>query len=158
MLPFSACCCSVAKSCPTLQTHGLQHTRLPCPSLSPRVYSNSCPLSRWCHPTVSSSAAPFSSSPLLPALHIRWQRYWSFSINLSNEYSGLISFKIDWFHLLAVQETLKSLLQHPSLKECIMITFNSLLAHDYLKAGFFLSGAYSISFIIELYVMNVKYF
>ena len=52
------CCCSVAQSCPTLWSHGLQHTRLPCPSLSPRVCSNSCPLSQWCHPTISSSVAP----------------------------------------------------------------------------------------------------
>ena len=52
-------CCSVAKPHPTLQPHGLQHTKLPCPSLSPRV-SNSCPLSRWCHPTISSSTTFFS--------------------------------------------------------------------------------------------------
>ena len=52
---------SVAQSCPTLQPHGLQHARPPCPSPTPRVYSNSCPLSRWCHPTISSSADPFSS-------------------------------------------------------------------------------------------------
>ena len=56
-------CCSLAKSGPTLQQHGLQHTRLPCPSLFPRVYSNSCPLSWWCHPTISSSVIPFSSCP-----------------------------------------------------------------------------------------------
>ena len=52
---------SVAQSCPTLQPHRLQHTRPPCPSPTPRVYSNSCPLSRWCHPTVSSSVTPFFS-------------------------------------------------------------------------------------------------
>ena len=55
--------CSVAKLCLTLQPHGLQHARLPCPSLSPRVYSNSCLLSRWCHPVISSSVTPFSSCP-----------------------------------------------------------------------------------------------
>ena len=55
------CCCSVPQSCPSsLQPHGLQHSRLPCPSLSPRVSSNSCPLSQWCHPTISSSVIPFS--------------------------------------------------------------------------------------------------
>ena len=54
---------SVAQSCPTLQPHGLQHSRLPCPSPTPRAYSNSCPLSQWCHPTISSSVAPFSSCP-----------------------------------------------------------------------------------------------
>ena len=55
------CCSSVAKSYLTLWPHGLQHTRLPCASLSPRVCSNSCPLSRWCHPTISSSVSPFTS-------------------------------------------------------------------------------------------------
>ena len=53
---------SVAHSCPTLRPHGLQHTRPPCPSPAPGVYSNSCPLSRWCHPTILSSVIPFSSS------------------------------------------------------------------------------------------------
>jgi len=58
------CCCPVVKSCPTLcNPHGLQHTRLPCPSLSPRVCLNSCSLSQWCHPTVSASVAPFFSFP-----------------------------------------------------------------------------------------------
>ena len=57
------CCCSVDQSCPTLLPHGLQHTRLPCPSPSPGAYSNSCPLSWWCHPTISSSVVPFSSCP-----------------------------------------------------------------------------------------------
>ena len=61
---ISGCCycyCSVAQSCPTLWPHGLQRTRLPCPSLSPRAYSNSCPLSQWCHATISSSVVPFPS-------------------------------------------------------------------------------------------------
>ena len=109
----------------SLQPHGVQHARLPCPSLSPEVYSNSCPLSWWCHPTVS-SCHPL---PLLPsvfpsikifsselALHIRWQKYWSFSISPSNEYSGLISFRIDSFDPLSVQGTFKSLLQHHSFE------------------------------------------
>ena len=60
-------CCSVTKLCLTLQPHGLQHTMLPCPSLSPRVCSNSCPLSRWCHPTISSSVIPFSCPQSFPA-------------------------------------------------------------------------------------------
>ena len=55
------CCCSVAQSCPTLRPHGPQHARLPCLSLRLRVCTNSCPLSRWCHPTTSSSDTPFSS-------------------------------------------------------------------------------------------------
>ena len=52
---------SVAQTCPTLQPHGLQHARLPCPSPTPRVYSNSSPLCQWCHPTISSCVVPFSS-------------------------------------------------------------------------------------------------
>ena len=57
---FLDCCCSVAELCPTLKPHGLQHARLPCPSLSPRVCWDSCPLSWWCHPAISSSVIPFS--------------------------------------------------------------------------------------------------
>jgi len=56
-------CCSVAQSCPTPRPHGLQHARLPCPSLPPRVCSNSCPVSQWCHPIISSFVVPFSSCP-----------------------------------------------------------------------------------------------
>ena len=108
----------------SLWPHGLQHARLPCPSPTPGVHSNSCPLSRWCHPAISSSVVPFSSClQSFPAsgsfssesvLLIRWPKYWSFSFSISpsNEYSGLISFRMDWFALLAVQGTLTSLLQH----------------------------------------------
>ena len=90
------------------------------------------PLSRWCHPAISSSVTPFSSCPqsfpasgFFPresALCIRWPKYWSFSFSISpsNEYSRLISFRIDWFDLLAVQGTLKSLLQHHGLKASIL--------------------------------------
>ena len=101
-----------------------------CPSLFPRVYSNSCPLCQWCHPIISSSAAPFFfyfQSFLAirvfsneSALHIRWPKYWSFSFSPSSEYSGLISFRIDWFDLLAVQGTLKSFLQHQNSKASIL--------------------------------------
>ena len=67
-IPSIKNCCSVSKSCLTLQSYRLQHTRPPCPSLSPRVSSNSCPLSQWCYPTISSSVIPFSSCPQsLPA-------------------------------------------------------------------------------------------
>ena len=107
-----------------LQPHGLQHTGLPCPSPTPRACSNSCPSSQWCHPTISSSVIPFSSclqsfpsirvSSNDTVLHIRWPKYWSFSFSPSNEYSGLISFRMDWLDLLAVQGTLKSLPQHHS--------------------------------------------
>ena len=106
-------------------------TRLLCPSLSPRAWSNSCPLSRWCHPTILPSIIPFSSClqyfPALEpsnesALHIRWPKYWgfSFSISPSNEYSRFISFRIDWFDLLVAQGALKSLLQHHSSKSSIL--------------------------------------
>ena len=61
------CCCSVTKSCQTLWPHGLQHARLPCPSLSPWVCSDSCPLSQWVHPTISSSVVPFSCRQSFPA-------------------------------------------------------------------------------------------
>ena len=60
---FTVCCCSVTQLCLTLRPHGLQHARLSCPSPSPRVYLNLCPLSWWCHPTISSSVIPFSSCP-----------------------------------------------------------------------------------------------
>ena len=73
-------------------------------------------------------------------LHIRWLKYWSisFSISLSNEYSGLISFRIDWFYLLAVQGTLKSLLQHPSSKASVLqhsAVFIVQLSHPYMTTG-----------------------
>jgi len=94
-------------------THGQQHARLLCPSLSTGAYSNSCPLSQWCHPTISSSVAPFSSCPQsFSASHWVFSNELAlcFSISSFNEYSGLISFRIDWLDLLAVQGTLKSLL------------------------------------------------
>ena len=90
----------------SLQPHGLQHARLPGPSPTPRVCSSSCPLSRWCHPTISSSVAHFSfclSQHQVfsneSALHIRWLKNWSFSFSISpsNECSGLISFRMDWW-------------------------------------------------------------
>ena len=113
--------CSVVSD--SLQPHGLQYARLPCLSPTPRAHSNSCPLSWWSHPTISSSVVPFSSClqsfsasesfPMSSVLLIRWPKYRSFSFNISpfNDYSGLISFRIDWLDLLEVQGTLKSLLQ-----------------------------------------------
>ena len=114
----------------TLPSHGLQHARLSCPSLSSGVCLNSCPLSRWCHLTIPSSCHPLLLLPsIFPRIRvfsntsnlgIRWPKYWSFSISPSNEYSGLISFRTDWLDLLAVQGTLKSLLQHHSSKASIV--------------------------------------
>ena len=99
--------CSVTSN--SLGPHGLRHAKLSCPSLSPGVCSNSCSLSQWCYLTISSSATPFSlclqsfpASGSFPMsclkLRIRWPKYWtfSFSISPSDEYSGLISFRIDW--------------------------------------------------------------
>ena len=116
-----------------LQPHGLQHARPPCPSPTPRAYSDSWPLSWWCHPAISSSVVPFSSRlQSFPAsgffqvsqlFRIRWPKYWIFSFNTSpsNEHSGLISSRMDWLDLLAVQGTLKSLLQHHSSKASILL-------------------------------------
>ena len=135
----------------SLWSHGLLRTRPPCPSLSPRVYSNSCPLSPCCHPTISSSI--HHSLPLLPSIFpsirvipnelafcIRCLKYWSFSFSISpsNEYSGLVSFRIDWFVLLAVHGTLKTLLQHYDSKDLIFwrsAFFMVQLSHPYMTNG-----------------------
>ena len=118
---------SVAQSCPTLWHRGLQHARPPCPS-STGACSNSCPLGQWCHPTITSSVVPFSShfqsfpaSGSFPVSQFFTSGGQSTgaSVSASNEYSGLISFRIDWLDLLAVQEILKSLLQHHSSKAWI---------------------------------------
>ena len=127
-----------------LRPHGLQHAKFPSPSLSLRVCSNSWPLSRWCYLTVLSPLLPL---PLIfPSLRvfsndsvlcIRWQKYWSFSFSISpsSEYLGMISFRIDWFDLLAHQGTLKSLLQHHSSKASILwcsAFFTVQLSHPYV--------------------------
>ena len=113
------CCCSVTKSCLTLCNPWTAARQAFCSSLSPWICSNSCPLSQWCHPIISSSVAPsslnlFQHQGLFNelALCIRWPKYWSFSfsINPSQEYSGWISLRIDWFGLFAVQGTPKHLL------------------------------------------------
>ena len=109
-----------------------------------------CPLNQWCHPTISSSVIPFSCLHSFPAswsfpmsgkaLRIRWPEYWSFSFSISpsNEYLGLISLRIDWLDLLAVQGTLKSLLHHHSLKASILqcsAFFIVQLSHPYMTTG-----------------------
>ena len=109
-----------------------QHTRALCPSPSPGVHSDSCASSRWCHPAVVLCRPLLLLPPIPPrfrvfsnesTLHMTWQKYWSFSfsINPSNEYLGLISFRVDWLDLLAVQRTLKSLLQHHSSKAVLWL-------------------------------------
>ena len=133
----------------SLWPHGLQHARLPCPSLTPGVYSNSCSLSQWCHPTISSCRPLLLPPSIFPSirvfsnesvLHSRWQKDWSFSFNISpfNEYSGLISFRMDWLDLLGVQGTLKRLLQHYSSKASILrwsAFFIVQLSHPYMTTG-----------------------
>ena len=133
----------------SLRPHGLQHTRPHCPLPIFRVHSNSCPLSQWCHPTISLSVVPFSSClqsflawvfSIESVLLIRWPKYWSFSFNISpsNEYSGLISFRMEWLDLLAVRGTLKSLLQLYSSKASILwlsAFFTVQLSHPYMTTG-----------------------
>ena len=114
----------------SLSAHGLQHSKLPCPSPTPGTCSDSCPLSQWCHPTISSSVAPFpfafnlsqhrgvfwwisSSQQVAKVLELQHQSFWK-------DYSGLISFRVDWFDLLAAQGTLKSLHQHPDFKASVL--------------------------------------
>ena len=103
----------------SLQPHELSHIRLPCPPPTPRACSNLCPFSQWCHLTISSCHPLLLPPSIFPSiwvlsnesvLHIRWPKYWSFSFSISpsSEYSGLISFRIDWFDLLAVQGTLST--------------------------------------------------
>jgi len=125
----------------------LQHARLLSPPISPRFCSNSCQLSWWCYltnlilcpplfllPSIFPNIRDFSSEL---ALCIRWPKYWSFSISPSNEYSGLISFRIDRLDL-AVQGTLKSLLQHHNWKASTLqcsAFFMVQLSYSYMTTG-----------------------
>ena len=127
-----------------LWRYGLQHTRIPCPSLSPRACSNSCPLRLWCYLTISFSASPFSSSPqsfpslgsfqwvcssqqVAKVLELQHQSFqWIFRADF---------FRVDWFDLLAVQGTLKNLLQHYSSKASMLqhwALFMVQLSHPYM--------------------------
>ena len=122
--------CSVVSD--SLWPHGLQHIRLPCPSPTPGAYSNSCPSSWWCPSNHLILCHPLLLLPSIPpsirvfsnelTLHMRWPKYWSFSLSISpsKEIPRLISFRNDWLDLLAVQGTLKSLLQHHSSKASIL--------------------------------------
>ena len=121
-IPLFGHCCSVAKSClPLCDPMNCSTPGFPVLNYLP-ICSNSYPLNRLCYLNISTSSTPFSSCPqsflasesfsIELALHIRWPKYWSFSnsISPSNEYSGLVSFRIDLFDLLAEKQTLKSLL------------------------------------------------
>ena len=131
----------------SLRPHELQHARPPCPTPTPRVCSYSCPLSQWCHlilcrpllllPPIPPSVRVFSNES---ALCMRWPKYWSFSFNVcpSKEIPGLVSFRVDWLYLLAVQGTLKSLLQRHSSKATILkrsAFFTVQLSHPYMITG-----------------------
>ena len=134
----------------SLKPHELQHTRFPCPSVSPWVCSSSCPFESVmpsnhlipCHSlllpsSIFASIRVFSNESIL---RIRWPNYWSFnfSISLSNDYSGLIYFRTDWVDLLAVQGTFKSLLQQHSSKASILhcsALFMVQLSHPYMTTG-----------------------
>ena len=136
--------------CNSLRPHGLQHSRPPCPSPTRGIYLNSCPFNWFCHLTISSSVVPFPSHlPSFPAsgsfqmsqfFTSGGQKYWSFSFSIrpSNEYSGLISFRIDRLDLLPVQGTLKSLLQQHSSKPSILWCLVSCIvqvSHPYITTG-----------------------
>ena len=124
---------------------GLQHARPPGPSPAPRVYSNSGPSSWWCHRTISSCRPLLLLPSVFPSIRvfssesflcIRWPKYWSFSFSISpsNEYSGLISFRVDWLDLF----TLKSLLQHHSSKASILwhsAFYIVQVSHPYMPTG-----------------------
>ena len=132
------------------QPYGPQHARPPCPSPTPRVYSNSSPVESvmpsnyliLCHPlllltSIFPSIKVFSNEP---DLCCRWPKYWSFSFSISpsNEHSELISFRMGWLDLLAVQGTLKSFLQHHSSKASILLHsafFIVQLSHPYMTTG-----------------------
>ena len=134
----------------SLRPHESQHTRPPCPSPTPGVHSNSRPSSQWCHPAISSSVVPLLLLPPIPpsirvfsdesTLHIRWPKYWNFSFNISPsiEHPGQISFRMDWLDLLAVQGTLRSLLQHHNSKASVLqhsAFFIVQLSHPYMTTG-----------------------
>ena len=134
----------------SLGLHGLQYDWPSCPSPTPGAYSNSCPLSRSCHPTISSSVVPFYSclQSFLASASFPMSQFFTSggqsigvsasSLSPSNEYSGLISLRIDWLDHLAVQGTLKSLLQHHSSKASILCHsafFIVQLSHPYMTTG-----------------------
>ena len=135
----------------SLRPPELQYARPPCPSPTPGVHSDSRPSSQWCHPAISSILCrPLLLLPPIPpsirvfsnvsTLRMRCPKYWSFSFSIipSKEIPGLISFRMDWWDLLAVQGTLKSLLQHHSSKASILqrsAFFTVQISHPYMTTG-----------------------
>ena len=142
MTTINTCCSVLSVVSNSSGPHGLQHSRLPCPSPAPGACSHSCSLSQRCHPTILRRLLLPSVCPsirIFPnewALYIRWPKDCSFSP--SNEYSGMISFRMDWLDLRAVQGTLKSCLQHHSSKASILRHPAFLmvhLSHPYMTTG-----------------------
>ena len=134
--------CSVVSD--SLRPHESQHARPPCPSPTLRVYPNPCPLSRWCHPTISSSVIPLSSCPQSSPASGSFQMSQLFAsggqgrVSASTSVLLMICFMMDWMDLLAVQGTLKSLLQHHSSKASILrgsTFFIVQLWHLYITTG-----------------------
>ena len=127
----------------SLQPHGLQHARLLCPSPSPGVCTNLCPLSHWYYPTISSSAASYFSCIRVfsnkSALRIRWPKYWSFSFSISpsNEYSGLISFRRDWGSPCCPRDSQESSPHHSSKASILrhLAVLMDQLSHPYMTTG-----------------------
>ena len=143
--PISSVQFSIPLVSNSFRSHGLQHARPPCPSSTPGVHSDSRPSSPCCHPVVSSSVVPsppaFNLSQIRvfsneSVLRIRWPKYWSFnfSISPSNEYSGLISFRMGWLDLLAVQGTLQHHSSKASILQCSAF-FMDQLSHPYITTG-----------------------
>ena len=132
------CCCSDAKSCLTLCNQGTAAQQAPLSSLSPRICSDSCPLSQWCYLTISSSAAPF------PFCLQSFPASWSFPVSQLftsggqsiGDSASVLPMNIQgWFPFLAVQETLKNLLQHHNLKASVLLCstfFVVQLSHPYI--------------------------
>ena len=155
MIQFSSVQFSCSAMSDSLQPHEPQHARPPCPSATPRVHPNPCPPKPMSIELAMPSSHLILCRPLLllpsifpsirvffneSALCIRWPKYWSFSFNISpsNEHPGLISFRMDCLDLLAVQGTLKSLLQHHSSKASILwcsAFFIVRLSHPYMTTG-----------------------
>ena len=141
---------SVTQSCPTLWPRESQHARPPCPSTTLRVYSNSCPSSRWCHPSISSSVVPFSSHLQSFPASVSFQMSQFFtsggqSIGVSASVLVLpmniqdwFSIRMDWLDLLATQGTLKTLLQHHSSKASVLQSSAYFIvqpSHPYVTTG-----------------------
>ena len=123
----------------SLWLHGLQHARPLCPSPTPGPYSNSCPLSRWCQPIISSTVIHFSShlQPFPASESFQMSQFFTsggqnIGVSVSNKYSGLTSFRMDWLGLLAVQGTLKSHIQHHSSKASILRSSLSLQSNSHI--------------------------